>query len=112
MQDMVRILPLLGITKPIATLTKKSRDGESSLTNAMQRRLRQVLAPIPWGVDEMAAACLACFLWIEQAKHSARDSKEMLSGQLAEGSYVHTRCARRYQPSLGLMGSKEDLGKR
>ena len=46
-----RILPSLGITQPAAT----SRDGESSLTNAMQRRLRQVLAPIPWGVDKMAA---------------------------------------------------------
>jgi len=59
----------------------------------MQRRLRQVLAPIPWGVDEMAAACLACFLWIEQVRHAAQDSKAMLSGQLAEGSYVHTRRA-------------------
>ncbi|RRF98598.1 MAG: hypothetical protein DUD39_08750 [Coriobacteriaceae bacterium] len=51
----VRILSSLGITKPVATLTKESRHGESSLTNAMQRRLRQVLAPIPWGVDKVAA---------------------------------------------------------
>ena len=50
-----RILPLLGITKPVATLTEESRDGESSLVNAMQRRLRQVIASIPWGVDKVAA---------------------------------------------------------
>ena len=54
-----RILSLLGVTQPVATLTKKSRGGESSLTNAMQRRLRQVLAPIPWGVDKVAAALVS-----------------------------------------------------
>ncbi|RRF92152.1 MAG: hypothetical protein DUD39_17350 [Coriobacteriaceae bacterium] len=37
--------------------------------------------------------CLACFLWTKQTKYSKQDSKEMLSGQLAEGSYVHTRHA-------------------
>ena len=54
------------------------------------------------------STCLTCFLWVEQARHAARDSKAMLSGQLAEGRYVHTRCAYRHAPApLGLVGSKE-----
>ena len=37
--------------------------------------------------------CLACFLWTKQMRHSKQDSKAMLSGQLTEGSYIHTRRA-------------------
>ena len=51
--------------------------------------------------------CLARFLWTKQAKHLKQDGKEMLSGQLTEGSYVHTRCACRHAPvSLGLVEDK------
>ena len=43
MQDMRAWLPSLGVFKHTATVAKKSRNGELSLVNAMQRRLREFL---------------------------------------------------------------------
>jgi hypothetical protein len=49
---------------------------------------------LPWGLLRSGwGTCLACFLWIEQVRHSEREKKDILSGKLAEGRYVHTRRA-------------------
>ena len=89
----VRVLPALGVSEHTATVAKESTHGELGLVNAMHQRLREFLLHFHGVSTKWLGHYLACFLWIEQAKHSERDKKDTLSGQLAGGRYVHTRHA-------------------
>ena len=86
-----RVLPALGVEEHAATVAREARNGELGLVNAMHQRLREFLLPFHGVSTKRLGHYLACFLWTEQAKHSERERKDTLSGQLAGGRYVHTR---------------------
>ena len=84
MQDMRAWLSSLGVFKHTASLASSMRCSEGCASSCF----------FPWGLLRSGwGTCLACFLWIEQVRHSEREKKDTLSGKLAGGRYVHTRRA-------------------
>ncbi len=86
-----RVLPALGVSGHVATVAKEATHGELGLANAMRQRPRESLLPFHGMSAKRPGHHLACFLWLEQARHSDARKGDMLSGQLAGGRYVHTR---------------------
>jgi hypothetical protein len=80
-----RVLPALGVSGHVATAAKEATHGEPGLVNAMRQRPREFLLPFHGASTKWLGHYLACFLWLEQARHSGRDRGDMLSGQLAGG---------------------------
>ena len=66
MQDMRAWLSSLGVFKHTTTVAKKSRNGELSLVNAMQQRLREFLL-FPMGSSTKWLGHLSCLLSVDRA---------------------------------------------
>jgi hypothetical protein len=105
---MARILPLLGITKLHGHIYQGVQARREQPYQCDAAKAQTSSCSHSMGCRQNGCStCLACFLWTKQARHAAQDSKAMLSGQLAEGNYVHARRACRQVPApLGLVEGK------
>jgi hypothetical protein len=92
MQDMRAWLSSLGVFKHTANVASSMRCSEGCASSCF----------FPWGLLRSGwGTCLACFLWIEQVRHSEREKKDILSGKLAGGRYVpYQACAHRHGAAL------------
>ena len=85
MQDMRAWLSSLGVFKHTASLASSMRCSEGCASSCFSSM----------GSSTKWLGHLSCLLSVDRAgiRHSEREKKDILSGKLAEGRYVHTRRA-------------------
>jgi hypothetical protein len=103
-----RVLPALGIAEHVATDSRRQRNGELGMVNALHQRLRIFLAGFHGVSTRWLDHYLSWFVWLEQARRSDADRLQSLSGQVTAGSYENTRrqLIERPQPFWDYWGRK------
>ncbi|WP_130812449.1 IS1595 family transposase [Olsenella sp. Marseille-P4559] len=86
-----RVLPRLGVAEHVPTASGAAGNGELGLVNAMHQWLKIFLEPFHGVSTRWLQRYLDFFCWLEQARRSDADGRDTLSGQVACGSYSHTR---------------------